>query len=435
MGGGVTVATRHLGPIEVDRIFLYEENPRHERIESEPEIIEYLCKDEQVFNLARSISEAGLNPLALLGVVQIPGSGAAATKKSYQSWEGNRRLCAIKLLNDPDLAPPHLRKDFARIASESDHVPIKKITCVAFDNHDDLKFWMGIIHNGAQAGVGRSDWDTQQKERFFGSGRNRVALAVLDAAESMGLITKEEREGKITTVQRFLGREMVKDAIGIDASNPDDVTYNRPLEDFQRRLGTFINDLREAVRVTSRHNQTQIDAYGRKLARASGITGERIEPLSLKSAAKAKVKRSKRPKHPRKLTHLEYDKDLAAALEAIRSTKLESLYYSVCYVNIDHTPLLTIGLWAFVESLCALAGKNDSVDFVAFCSNQRLGDHGFGKGKAGPIREALTRIQRHGNATKHHEIAGSFDGKQLNNDLATVTPLLIKIAESIAAKK
>jgi len=130
---------------------LYEENPRHERIESEPEIIEYLCKDEQVFNLARSISEAGLNPLALLGVVQIPGSGAAATKKSYQAWEGNRRLCAIKLLNDPDLAPPHLRKDFARIAADSDHVPIKKITCVAFDNHDDLKFWMGIIHNGAQA--------------------------------------------------------------------------------------------------------------------------------------------------------------------------------------------------------------------------------------------------------------------------------------------
>jgi site-specific DNA recombinase len=35
------VATRHLGPIEVERIFLYEENPRHEPIETEPEIIEH----------------------------------------------------------------------------------------------------------------------------------------------------------------------------------------------------------------------------------------------------------------------------------------------------------------------------------------------------------------------------------------------------------
>ena len=274
------MASRHLEPVEIDRIFLYEENPRHEPIESEPEIIEHLTKDEQVYNLARSISEAGPNPLELLGIVQIEGSGAAATKKSYQAWEGNRRLCAIKLLNDSDLAPPHLRKDFARLASESDHVPIKKITCVIFDDHDDLRFWMGIIHNGAQAGVGRRDWDAQQKARHFGSSRNRVALEVLNTAEQMGLIAKEEREGKLTTAQRFLNRPVVREALGIDASNPDDVLYNRPLEDFQKQLGIFINDLREGVRVTSRNNQAQIDAYGRKLARNSDITGERIEPLS-----------------------------------------------------------------------------------------------------------------------------------------------------------
>jgi hypothetical protein len=59
----------------------------------------------------------------------------------------------------------------------------------------------------------------------------------------------------------------------------------------------------------------------------------------------------------------------------------------------------------------------------------------FGRGKAGPIREALTRIQRNGNATKHHGIAASFDGQQLSNDLATITPLLIKTVETIAAKK
>jgi hypothetical protein len=45
------------------------------------------------------------------------------------------------------------------------------------------------------------------------------------------------------------------------------------------------------VRVTSRNNQAQIDAYGRKLARNADIPGERIEPLSLKTAAAAKVKR------------------------------------------------------------------------------------------------------------------------------------------------
>jgi len=71
---------KELVEIDIDRIFLYEENPRHEAMANEDEVIQYLCQDEQVFNLARSTSEAGTNPLALLGVVQLPGSGRAARR-------------------------------------------------------------------------------------------------------------------------------------------------------------------------------------------------------------------------------------------------------------------------------------------------------------------------------------------------------------------
>jgi hypothetical protein len=427
---------RHLGPIEVDRIFLYEENPRHEPIETEPEIIAYLCRDESVYNLARSISDAGPNPLELLGLVEIAGSGG---KKNYQSWEGNRRVCAIKLLNDPDRAPAHLRKDFARLSAASAHVPIKKIISVVFDDHDDLKFWMGIIHDGAQAGVGRLDWPAPAKARHFGvSSRNRLALAVLDAAEAMGLIEKEERDGKLTTAQRFLNNSVVREAIGIDSSNADDIAYNRPLEDFQKQLGRFMTDLKEGVRVTSRNNQQQIESYGRALARSKDISDQRTEPQSLKTAAtpgkqKPKAKRKAKPKPTRRLAHLEYNKELATALEALRSHKLESLYGSICNVRIEHTPLLTVGVWAFVESLCALAGKTETTDFVGFYSNQKLSDLGFKE--KGTIRDALTRVQRNGNSTKHHDIAASFDGRQLNNDLETIAPLLIKTLESIRPKK
>ncbi|MEQ1900261.1 MAG: hypothetical protein ABL866_05965 [Devosia sp.] len=431
--------TRELQQIDVDRIFLYEENPRHEPLANEDEVIRYLCRDEQVFNLARSISEAGTNPLALLGVVQLPGSGRAATKKTYQAWEGNRRVCAIKLLNDPDRAPPDLRKDFARLAATSGHVPIRRITSVVFDDHEELKFWMGIIHDGAQSGVGLLDWDAEQKARHFGSSRNKVALAVLDAAEAMGLITKEERNGKLTTVQRFLNRSVVKEALGIDASNPDDVTYNRPVPDLKKQLGRFINDLKRN-KITSRYDADQADTYGRQLARHKDLTGERIQPLALKaataSAALIKPKRRTTPKKPRLKDHLEYDKALAQALENIGNDKLESLYFSVCYVGLGaHTPLLTIGVWAFVETLSALAGRHADTEFVAFFSANKLADMGFGnKKKSGPIHDALTRIQRNGNATKHHEISATFDGKQLANDLATITPLLMKTIEGLPPK-
>ena len=433
---------RHFGPIKIDRIFLYEENPRHEPIESEPEVIAHLCKDEQVFNLARNIADAGSNPLELLGLVQLPGSSAA--KKSYQVWEGNRRVCAIKLLNDPDLAPPHLRKDFVRLAANSVHVPINEINTVVFDDHDDLRYWMGIIHGGGQAGVGRLDWDAQQKERHFGSGRNRVALAVLDAAEILGMITKEEREGRITTAQRFLNSEIVREAIGIDASNKEDVAYTRPLNDLKKQLAKFISDLKRGVKVHSRANRAQADAYGRKLARNAGISGERIQPLSLRSItasdepASKKKKKAAGRKRPKKRDHLEYNKDLELAIEAVGSDKLESLYFSLYSVRLEaHTPLLTVGLWAFVETTAALAGKTGETDFLAFFSAQRLSDLGIvgGNKKTGPIRDAFQRIQRDGNATKHHETSASFDGKQLNNDLTTITPILIKTLQGVAAKK
>ena len=431
------MAARHLGPIDVERIFLYEENPRHEAMESEEEIIAHLCKDEHVFNLARSIADSGLNPLELSGVIELSSSGG---KKNYQVWEGNRRICAVKLLNDPDLAPAHLRRDFSRLASTSAHLPIKKITGVVFDDHDDLKYWMGIIHGGEQSGVGRYNWDAQQKERHFGSGRNRVALAVLDAAEKLGLISKDEREGKITTVQRFMNSGIVREAIGIDASNKEDVTFNRPIADLTKQLGHFMSDLKRGQKVTSRHNKEAVDQYGRQLARKPGISDDRIQPLSLATAIKlsARKKRAKlAPKKHRKKLHIDYEASIAQGISDISSDKLESLYHSICTVLLEpNTPLITIGVWAFVESLCARWGKNPDTDFVAFLSNQRLSDLGVGSGKAlRPVREALDRIQGHGNATKHHHTSGSFDGKQLANDVATITPVILKILEQLAPKK
>jgi hypothetical protein len=354
--------------------------------------------------------------------------------------EGNRRVCAVKLLNDPDLAPAHLRKDFARLAQESAHVPIGEINAVVFADHDDLKYWMGIIHGGAQAGIGRLDWDAQQKERHFGTGRNRVALAILDLAEQLEFISKEERSGKITTAQRFLNRAMVKEALGIDdTSNPADITYNRPTDDFHKQLARFIDDLKEGVKVTSRHNQTQIDQYGRKLAAASNITGERVEPQSLKKAVatgSGKSTRRNPPKKPRKLSRVEYDKGLGKALETLGNIKLESLHHSICSIYLEHAPLLTIGVWAFVESLSALAGKGAETDFLAFFSKQRLAGYGLGDStrKLNPVRDALERIQRNGNTTKHHEVSALFDGKQLANDFATITPILLKTIESIGKK-
>lgn len=48
--------------VEVDRIFLDQENPRHKPYDTQSEVIEYLCTHESILSLARDIAANGLNP-------------------------------------------------------------------------------------------------------------------------------------------------------------------------------------------------------------------------------------------------------------------------------------------------------------------------------------------------------------------------------------
>jgi hypothetical protein len=416
--------------IDVERIFLYEENPRHEPLDSQPEIIEHLCKDEQVLNLARSIAAEGTNPLEIVGLVEVKSTGRG--KKSYVVWEGNRRVCAIKLLNDPDLAPAHYRKDILKISEEYD--PITTLPAVIFDDHDALKFWMGVIHGGQQGGIGRKDWNADQKQRHTGSNRNKVALAVLDLSEKMGILAKEDRSGKLTTAQRHLNSEVVRDALGIDASDTNNIKFKVPVEEFKKQLQTFIGDLKKNDKVNSRNNKDQIDKYGRTLSKS--LSGDHAKPTPItKAAAGARKATKKAPKKLPKIPHIAYHKDMVEALAELASNKLERIHYSLCDISLEaHTPLLTIGLWALVESLTALAGRNDTTDFVSFYSGNKITELGI-PGKPLVLREALIRIQRNGNTTKHHETSAAFDGEQLANDYDTIMPLLVKTIEAIIAKR
>ena len=98
-------------PVDIGRIFLDLENSRHEPYENEAEVIDYLCRYENVFPLAKDIVQHGGNPLELLAVIpDDAGDSAKGGKPSYIVAEGNRRLCALKLLDDPERAPPKLRK-------------------------------------------------------------------------------------------------------------------------------------------------------------------------------------------------------------------------------------------------------------------------------------------------------------------------------------
>ena len=182
--------------------------------------------------------------------------------------EGNRRLCAVKLVADPELAPANLRKAFQKLADDPATVKIKTVPVVAFGDEDEVRLWLDRIHNGPQGGIGRKSWNAEQKARNDGDNKNKSAQALLDYAQAEGMLTEEERSGKITTVQRFLGNDVFREAIGFDQIDVDDVGRTRPKAEFDIILKRFIRDLIKKKDVHSRMNKPEIVTYARPLLRS-----------------------------------------------------------------------------------------------------------------------------------------------------------------------
>lgn len=419
-----------INTIAVDRIFLDQENPRHEPYQNQSEVIDYLCKDEYVFELAKDISKHGLNPLELFAL--IPQGEKTGKNASYNVAEGNRRMCAIKLLNDPELAPANKRKEFEKLAEQAEN--ISEIQAVIFDNKDDVNLWLDRIHGGVQGGIGRKSWNAEQKTRHLGDKKNILAQYILDYAAEKKLITNEDRKGKLTTVQRYLSNPLMREALGLDSSNIEDISRNRSQEDFDLLLKQFLEDLKKG-KVNSRSNAKAIEDYSRELGSIEGQTGKRVEPVSITTEppTKQKKKKSSPPKKPSKPQRLPYEEDIFKKLQELSNYKLERIYYSVCSIHLEeHTSLISVGIWSFIESLTAKAGRNSSTDFHSFLSKQRLQDMGLGDGKkTTAIREAIKRISEFGNTTKHHETAANFNGLQLYNDMQTIKELILKLCEEI----
>jgi hypothetical protein len=415
--------------VAIDRIFLDVENPRHKPFENQGEVIAYLCKYEDVYPLAKDIVNIGLNPLERFALipVELTESGAEST---YTVAEGNRRMCALKLLYDPELAPADLRSNFKKLNEENTY-DFSLVPATIFEERALAKIWLERIHSGTQGGAGRKEWNAEQKTRFTGDTKNATAQALLDYAEAKNIISSEDRNGKLTTVQRYLSNSLVKDALGI-ANGVEAFTRTRPESDFDLALTKFVNDLIVGKKVSSRLNKVHIEDYARELSSTTGLSNTRIDPEPIvqdKPKDPGNKRKARPPRKPQKPKHINYEKAIYTGLQTLGGAKLPSLYYSICDIPFEnHTPLLSVGVWSFFESLTAHMGRDEKTDFVSFFSKQKVSYYGLGDTfKA--ITDSLKRIQSAGNTTKHHNISANFNGEQLANDMDTLKGLILKCIE------
>jgi len=404
-------------------------NPRHGNLATQKEVIEYLCAKEKVFELAKDIVEQeNTNPLEITGVLEI----SKGRTKTYIVLEGNRRICALKCIADPSAAPSSLHDSFEALLAA--YQPPQKIFVTIFKERNDAEVWLDRIHMGEQDGIGRRRWDTQQKGRRNTSGRDQLAISVLDHLVQKKVLSKADLEKKkiISTMTRFLGNPTFRNTLGISSPSAiAPIELNRSVEDFEKRALKFVTDLiNGAAKDGSRTSSEKIVEYGNELATEVPISPTTTPSTPLAEAKKRRPKpKPRKPNMPAVPKTIQVDRELEKALEDLGALKLQALYYSICKVELDpHTPLVLVGIWSFLDSLGSIVTQNGTIENI-FPKDvlTRLGV--TSSAEKSIIQDVMSDIRKKGNSTKHEPVSYYTDGKTLHNHMEVITPLIIKRIE------
>ncbi|MDR1897317.1 MAG: hypothetical protein LBR10_11065 [Prevotellaceae bacterium] len=132
----------------------YPRLPKSEQGKDEKTVIEFMLLDASTLELMLAIGQNGYFPGEQLLVV------LDAIDNKYRVVEGNRRLSAVKLLNNPELATVQKSK-VSQVIKETSERPTE-IPCLIFDNEQEIHKYLGFKHI-----TGIKEWRLLEKARYL----------------------------------------------------------------------------------------------------------------------------------------------------------------------------------------------------------------------------------------------------------------------------
>lgn len=180
-------------------LLLDEDNPRLGSVGSQAEALQELIRlnDGHFRNLMLSIKEHGLDPGDSLYVIQKDDT------EDFIVLEGNRRLCAMMVLDNPDLLSgtdisDSIKNSLTRASNGFEKNKIEPVRCVQFEKREDADEWIYRRHTGAADGEGRIQWGPLEVQRFSG---DRSLLDVIDFVGRNAAFTDEEWASTKATIE------------------------------------------------------------------------------------------------------------------------------------------------------------------------------------------------------------------------------------------
>lgn len=202
--------------LDISQILMDRENPRHDEMRDQREILNWHVNvlADELIQLMRSISTNGLSDIEKILVQPAVGG-------NYVVKEGNRRIAALKLLNDPSLCDDVLfrrRIESVNISPEFDY----RLDCVCCSDRPRVLWMMGLRHLGQQNGVGTYKWGAAEKSRhqqdYEGKARYWRSLYFIDYAIENNLISDQQGvrlNERVSNLDRLVPSAEFKQALGV----------------------------------------------------------------------------------------------------------------------------------------------------------------------------------------------------------------------------
>lgn len=256
-------------------------DPRNVRLDisegvPESDIIQDLFANEKAHSLVEAIAEVGLLTHEVPIVLERDGQ--------FVVVEGNRRVAALKAIQNPYLAPSHQ----ARIAKLAKKIPnrdaIRRITVKKAPSQDDADQLVAALHTGNQ----RVAWTPTRQAAFFqaqlNAGKSPEALIdqyptinvrkfitrtmILDLFynvdyddESLGDYVRSRRF-PVSTLERLYKNDRFLELIGIDVKNATGEAFLASSNIMFKRVATkIVDDIKNKVINTRALNKTTGERY------------------------------------------------------------------------------------------------------------------------------------------------------------------------------
>jgi hypothetical protein len=263
-----------LKPIAPSNLRVDQQNPRlsDPRPTSQSATLEAMARwdERMLLGLAKHIAARGLDPSNLPIVIQEePGS------RFYIVLEGNRRLTAVKALENPALVAkaisPAVLSGLKTASAEYAGRPISEINCLVVGSREEARPWIEVRHQGEQGGAGLIRWLSVEGARYaeqFG-GKKSYGLRVLEFLDKLGALDNETEKAikagfALSTLERLLSNEDVREVVGIDKTKGD-WTAHFPDTEVAKPLKKMVGDIAlKRIKVSDVDNNKLMAAYLKK---------------------------------------------------------------------------------------------------------------------------------------------------------------------------